>query len=347
VLAKSTSDSGKQTVLDWDNGPGWPGPGWPDKPDWHPPPSNDPPKTNDEFPGSVFKGILILIICIVIFTIVVKLLGLDPTGGYISIPSRDHGHHHRHERPGISFGISGSITIGHNHHNHREHDRNEGLAMAQRFCNANPPILIASPDASVDPNLEFTMIAPRFYSGYDNGYARFDIGPMNRQRKIQRLTIHTARNACIQSNAPLATWLPPAYTFMNETHHEGYFSAKIVSMKGQDGNFAIGFSTFPYPPFRLPGWDPHSIGYHSKDGNVFHNNPNDGVWVGKAKAGDTIGIGYTTKSTRDCTTLVFYFVHNNRRITKDFCQEISPFVIYPTIGCDCDVEVELHFKGKP
>ena len=104
---------------------------------------------------------------------------------------------------------------------------------------------------------------------------------------------------------------------------------------------AIGFSTSPYPPFRLPGWHHWSAAYHSDDGRLFVCDPNDGQAYGKPfRTGDTVTAsidGRNLAFKRNMTVLpsVLYTLDGN-------------LGIFPIIGADgpCTVTVDL-LHGSP
>lgn len=47
-----------------------------------------------------------------------------------------------------------------------------------------------------------------------------------------------------------------------------YFEVTVVN-EGMKGLIGVGFSGVDVKLDRLPGWDPHSYGYHGDDGNIF------------------------------------------------------------------------------
>ncbi|KAI9020203.1 concanavalin A-like lectin/glucanase domain-containing protein [Phycomyces nitens] len=56
---------------------------------------------------------------------------------------------------------------------------------------------------------------------------------------------------------------------------------------------AIGLATKPYPVFRMPGWNNHSIGYHSDDGRKFCDDASGGQDYGPQWGfGETVGCRY-------------------------------------------------------
>ncbi|EEB99232.1 hypothetical protein MPER_01128, partial [Moniliophthora perniciosa FA553] len=69
-----------------------------------------------------------------------------------------------------------------------------------------------------------------------------------------------ASSSCVQSNLPLPK--------LNEVY---YWEVKMFDLP-ETTNVAIGLSTKPYPPFRLPGLNRYSIAYHS-NGDKSHNYP--------------------------------------------------------------------------
>ena len=62
------------------------------------------------------------------------------------------------------------------------------------------------------------------------------------------------------------------------------YICQVIS-KGRNGFIGVGFSSADVKLDRLPGWEPHSFGYHGDDGNAFHES-------GKGiKYGPTFGTG--------------------------------------------------------
>ncbi|KAJ3366342.1 Rsp5p-dependent ubiquitination, sorting of cargo proteins at the multivesicular body [Allomyces arbusculus] len=119
-----------------------------------------------------------------------------------------------------------------------------------------------------------------------------------------------------------------------------YFEVSIKSMDPH-ATLAIGLTHYPYPSFRLPGWHPWSIGYHSDDGRLFVSDSDRGREYGKPyRAGDVVGVGV---DTRTCNV---FFTRNGVKLPDITDAQVpAPFVgIHPAIGADgaCEVDVRWH-----
>ena len=68
-----------------------------------------------------------------------------------------------------------------------------------------------------------------------------------------------------------------------------YFEIEIVN-KGRDGFIGIGFSVSEVKLDRLPGWEPHSYGYHGDDGHVFNGRGAGRQYGPVFGTGDWIGV---------------------------------------------------------
>ena len=104
-----------------------------------------------------------------------------------------------------------------------------------------------------------------------------------------------SRDCCLLTNYPLyfAYADSPLSTRQEKTI---YFEMKLKSLGkargGDQSSLAIGFSTVPYPPWRMPGWERGSLAVHSDDGRRYVND----TWGGKDfvapfQIGETIGLG--------------------------------------------------------
>ncbi|KAI8344571.1 concanavalin A-like lectin/glucanase domain-containing protein [Chlamydoabsidia padenii] len=118
-----------------------------------------------------------------------------------------------------------------------------------------------------------------------------------------------------------------------------YWEAKMYE-KPQTTVVSIGVATKPYPNWRLPGWNRHSVGYFSDTGNKHLNNP----FHGKAYAlgyqeGDVIGVGYRHRSG------TIFFTKNGRKL-EDACTSLR-WNLFPTIGANgpCQIHVNLGQMG--
>lgn len=137
-----------------------------------------------------------------------------------------------------------------------------------------------------------------------------------------------ASSSCVQSNLPLPK--------LNEVY---YWEVKMFDLP-LSTTVSVGLATKPYPPFRLPGLNRHSVAYHS-NGDKSHNYPFTAAPFGPPlKEGDVLGIGY-----RPRTGTVFYT--RNGRKTEDAFVGLSRWNLFPTIGADgpCSVHVNLGQAG--
>ncbi|KAI9138623.1 hypothetical protein BKA69DRAFT_1031266, partial [Paraphysoderma sedebokerense] len=104
---------------------------------------------------------------------------------------------------------------------------------------------------------------------------------------------------------------------------------------------AIGLCCKPYPHWRLPGWNAQSIGYHSDDGRLFHNDPHGGIAYAKPyRVNDTVGVGFV-KSSRQA-----FFTRNGQQL-KSRSLISYPFDFFPSVGADGLAEVKVNFGQAP
>ncbi|CAG8464401.1 8756_t:CDS:2 [Paraglomus occultum] len=123
----------------------------------------------------------------------------------------------------------------------------------------------------------------------------------------------------------------------DESKELHYFEVTVLSNpKPKDTTIAIGLATKPYPPFRLPGWNLYSVGYHSDDGRKF-NDAYGGRDYGPewGKVGDTVGCGYYPN-----TGFVF-FTKNGENIGYAFTG--MRYLWYPTVGAHGPCKVKINF----
>ncbi|KAG2223785.1 hypothetical protein INT45_001919 [Circinella minor] len=133
---------------------------------------------------------------------------------------------------------------------------------------------------------------------------------------------------CVQTNLPLPR---------NQDVY--YWEAKMFE-KPTTTTVAVGVATKPYPYFRLPGWNRHSIAFFSDTGYKHFNNPFQGKPYGAAfQEGDVVGVGYRHRSG------TIFFTRNGRRL-DDACTGLR-WNLFPTIGANgpCQVHVNLGQMG--
>ncbi|KAI9299873.1 concanavalin A-like lectin/glucanase domain-containing protein [Cunninghamella echinulata] len=118
-----------------------------------------------------------------------------------------------------------------------------------------------------------------------------------------------------------------------------YWEAKMYE-KPRSTIVSIGVATKPYPNWRLPGWNRHSVGYFSNTGNKHFNNPFHGKYYGSSfQEGDVIGVGYRPRSG------TIFYTKNGRKL-EDACTNLR-WNLFPTIGANgpCQIHVNLGQRG--
>jgi hypothetical protein len=241
----------------------------------------------------------------------------------------------------------------HNIHNATAESLRRSDQFLARYPPGSPQALEAArltaniPSAMAASAIGITMMEPRRFMDfpfYEPQPAVF-ISEMEPTHGVQRVTISTVQDCSIQTNIPLLPNRTGKHLTGNGLVDECYYQVKILRKPNPDTTIGIGYATCPYPPFRLPGWDPQSIGYHSDDGAVFLNDVDFGSPCGRAlRVGDTLGIGYRVQPLALGYHFTFYFTINGQLLPKEFAAtDFHPSMVYPTIGSDGEVEVELSF----
>ncbi|RCH93940.1 Protein ssh4 [Rhizopus stolonifer] len=137
-----------------------------------------------------------------------------------------------------------------------------------------------------------------------------------------------AGEGCVQTNLPLP-----------RNQEVYYWEAKMFE-KPMTTIVSVGVATKPYPSWRLPGWNKHSIGYFSDTGNKHFSNPFVGRPYGCAyEEGDVIGVGYRHR------TGTIFFTRNGRKL-DEACFGLR-YNLFPTIGANgpCQIHVNLGQMG--
>ncbi|KAI9353082.1 concanavalin A-like lectin/glucanase domain-containing protein [Pilaira anomala] len=137
-----------------------------------------------------------------------------------------------------------------------------------------------------------------------------------------------AGESCVQTNLPLP-----------RNQEVYYWEAKMFE-KPTTTTVSVGVATKPYPYWRLPGWNRHSVGYFSNTGNKHFNNPFHGRPYGFTyEEGDVIGVGYRHR------TGTIFFTRNGRKL-DEACFGLR-YNLFPTIGANgpCQVHVNLGQMG--
>ncbi|KXS17254.1 hypothetical protein M427DRAFT_154038 [Gonapodya prolifera JEL478] len=165
------------------------------------------------------------------------------------------------------------------------------------------------------------------------------------------------------TDVSVSTDLPLWYTegeFMQSPFY--YFEVTILSMTpsrvGTAPVVALGVATAPYPPFRLPGWHPHSTAIHSDDGRLFVSDPFGGRnFAPPFGPSDVIGIGYYP------TTGATFFTRNGSLILSGSGQGVPGWdgslvpgdasysvvwgekTVHGIVGCDAGCVLKVDFSG--
>ncbi|KAK9797770.1 hypothetical protein WJX73_010039 [Symbiochloris irregularis] len=119
-----------------------------------------------------------------------------------------------------------------------------------------------------------------------------------------------------------------------------YFEVDVVN-KGRDGFIGIGFVSHDFDKGRLPGWEPHTFGYHGDDGKAFHNSSSGIPYGPKFGTGDRLGVMFNrAERTIAYTKNGIYLGIAFRNVQDD--------VLYPAVGLRTpDEEVLANFGAVP
>jgi hypothetical protein len=125
------------------------------------------------------------------------------------------------------------------------------------------------------------------------------------------------------------------------------FKIEVIDLDiKRDSVLVAGFGYYPYPSFRLPGWESLSLGYHSDDGRVYFSNRAEYIGPTIYK-GDQIEC-IIQKLDADCgssdgETCVIFKINGVALGHKVKCKLKSEF-LYPTIGGFGHGQFKISFK---
>ncbi|CAG8538040.1 11855_t:CDS:2 [Ambispora gerdemannii] len=129
---------------------------------------------------------------------------------------------------------------------------------------------------------------------------------------------------CVQTNLPLPK--------QQEVY---YWEAKMYE-KPASTTVTVGLTTKPYPLFRLPGWNRHSVAYFSDTGLKYHNSPFNGKTYGpQFQQGDVVGVGYRPR------TGTIFFTRNGKKLDDAFTG--MKMNLFPTVGANGPCCVHVNF----
>ncbi|KAG0038877.1 Rsp5p-dependent ubiquitination, sorting of cargo proteins at the multivesicular body [Podila clonocystis] len=132
------------------------------------------------------------------------------------------------------------------------------------------------------------------------------------------------REASVQTNLPLPK------------QQEVYYWEVKVFEKSPNTTIAIGVATKPFPTSRLPGWNRHSVGYFSKDGQKYCNSPWSGYPCGPIYfEGDVIGCGYRPRNG------TIFFTRNGKKIEDAYTGYRTN--LFPTVGATGPCVLHVNF----
>ena len=192
---------------------------------------------------------------------------------------------------------------------------------------------------------------------------------LGRPRKRRGATNESEDDASLTLTAPTTRhffscpWVPAAGRARSLAPRRVlYFEVEIIVQPGGGGGddgseepaalrggpppcVALGLSAPGFQAGRMmPGWDAHSVGYHSDDGGVFHAT---GVAARHAEpfgAGDVVGCGLDMALNR------VFFTKNGRSCDHGFCLDECPGLaggeLFPTVGVDHDAEIKVNFGAR-
>ncbi|KAG0341364.1 Rsp5p-dependent ubiquitination, sorting of cargo proteins at the multivesicular body [Podila minutissima] len=132
------------------------------------------------------------------------------------------------------------------------------------------------------------------------------------------------REASVQTNLPLPK------------QQEVYYWEVKVFEKSPNTTISVGVSTKPFPTSRLPGWNRHSVGYFSKDGQKYCNSPWSGYPYGPIYfEGDVIGCGYRPRNG------TIFFTRNGKKIEDAYTGYRTN--LFPTVGATGPCVLHVNF----
>lgn len=133
------------------------------------------------------------------------------------------------------------------------------------------------------------------------------------------------RVASVQTNLPLPK------------QQEVYYWEVKMFEKSPRTTIAIGVATKPYPSTRLPGWNRHSVGYFSNNGQKYCNSLWSGVPFGPTYfEGDVVGCGYRPRNG------TIFFTRNGKRI-DDAYTGYGRTNLFPTVGATGPCVLHINF----
>ncbi|KAF9084922.1 Rsp5p-dependent ubiquitination, sorting of cargo proteins at the multivesicular body [Mortierella sp. AD031] len=245
---------------------------------------------------------------------------------------------------------SGSSSLGHHHR------RNGGTGRGGRrgFGNA-----LLVPDSEVDPETtpdRLNSLSDADRQAYDAAEAFQVVNPPN----SVPTDISLSQYLSIQEKGVSAWEFEPSYDHQLYVHdrtelsffdrvasvqtnlplpkqQEVYYWEVKMFEKSPRTTIAIGVATKPYPSTRLPGWNRHSAGYFSNNGQKYCNSLWSGVPFGPHYfEGDVVGCGYRPRNG------TIFFTRNGKRI-DDAYTGYGRTNLFPTVGATGPCVLHINF----
>ncbi|CAG8696338.1 13099_t:CDS:2 [Funneliformis caledonium] len=166
----------------------------------------------------------------------------------------------------------------------------------------------------------------------------------NSRKKVNsnRLTLNTNRvmdstNLSDSSNISPITTHSKSKLLSSRNSPSSPTNLTILTNPNKDTTIAVGLATKPYPTFRLPGWNNHSVGYHSNEGKRFHNDGLSGRKYAEkwGEENDVIGCGYYPNTGQ------VFFTKNGINMGI-ICTGVI-HIWFPTIGSDGVCSLKVNF----
>ncbi|KAJ1973657.1 Protein ssh4 [Dimargaris xerosporica] len=140
----------------------------------------------------------------------------------------------------------------------------------------------------------------------------------------QATTGAIGRETCVQTNLPVP-----------KTKLVYYFEVKIVK-KDPSTNVSVGWSTRPFPWWRMTGTSRYSIGYHSHRGLIYRNHPFTPLAsIEEYAEGDVIGCGFRHRSGK------VFFTRNGELM--GILNARMFYTVYPTLSSNGPCVLQANF----
>ena len=202
---------------------------------------------------------------------------------------------------------------------------------ALKYLARNPPEE-RQPDQAAEEYV--ARLANEAYGFRRTAMTNWDIECENEHVRFQ---VPDNQDACVQTRLPL--FVPNDAKYLDDNELFYYYEVMIVSV-GNSTSIAIGLATDQYPSYRLPGWNIHSVGYHSDDGRKYLDDSKGGQTYGPPYGkGDTVGVAYWPKSG------FVIFCLNGRQLGVAFTG--TRHVWHPTVGADGECTLRVNFGRYP